>query len=85
MFLNGVGIGIAVAITAAVPAAIRPVLRAGRTVCCGAVSGAVVPITAELRFGTTPTQAAAAAASVSGSAGQSCNFIGFLPFYLKNV
>ena len=85
MFVNGVGIGIAVAITAAVPRTIRPVLRAGRTVCPGVVAGTLVPTTAGLRFGTPTTRTAAATLSASGSAGQSCNFIGFLAFYLKKM
>ena len=79
MFGNGAGIGIAVAITAAVQVRIRQVLRAGRTVCGGAVAGPVVPLTAELRVGagstrTTAPTTATTAASVSGSAGQSLNF-----------
>ena len=68
MCMNGVGIGIAV--TAAVPAIIRPVLRAGRTVCYGAVAGTVLPITAELRIGVTATLTEATTPA-SGSAGLS--------------
>jgi len=72
--MNGVGIGIAAAITAAVPRTIRPVLRAGRTVWNGVVTGAVVPSAAGLRVGTTTARTAATALSASGSAGQSLKF-----------
>ena len=74
MCMNGVGIGIAVAITAAVPAAIRLVLRAGRPVCYGAVTGTIVPTTAGLRFGAASTRTTATSISASGSAGQSLKF-----------
>lgn len=85
MSMNGAGIGMAAAITAAAQAPIRLALQAGRTVCYEAVAGTVVPVTAGLRFGTAPPRTATAALSASGSAGQSCNFIGFLPFYLKKM
>ena len=70
--MNGVGIGIAV--TAAVPAIIRPVLRAGRTVCYGVVTGTMVPATAGLRVGPASTRITATTVSASGSAGQFLKF-----------
>ena len=70
-FGSGVGIGTAAAITAAVQVGFRQVLRAGRAVCYGAVTGTLVPTTAGLRFGTTTTRVAAASVSASGSAGLS--------------
>ncbi len=44
--MNGVGIGMAAVIIAAAQATIRLVLRAGRSVCHGAVSGMAMPFSA---------------------------------------
>ena len=80
--MNGVGIGTTAAIIAAVRATIRQAQIAGRTVWYGAVAGTVVPTAAGLRIGAA-TRTAAATTLGSGSAGQVCNALCFLPFTLE--